>query len=67
MKALKRSKELVKGYFWEILVRMLVLGVLGGIISMVPVAGKLAAILFVMPFGIVYLYVLYEDVKRVKA
>ncbi len=66
-KALSRSKELVKGYWWPVLGRLLLLVVLAAIVSSISKLGFLVNSLFTMPYGLVYLYVLYQDLKRIKA
>ena len=64
--ALKRSKQLVKGIWWPILGRVIVLGILVLLISWIRFFGPIINIFFVSPFVIVFYYMLYEDVKRVK-
>lgn len=66
-KALGRSRELVKGYWWPVLGRLLLLGVIAVIITSVLKSGFLINSLFTMPFGILYVYAIYEDLKRLKS
>ncbi len=66
MSAIHRSRELTKGYWWPILGRLLLLGIMAMIISSISKFGFFINSLFTMPFGIVYLYVVYEDLKRIK-
>lgn len=61
-----RSKELVKGYGWAVLGRLLAFMFLAMIISFIPRVGEIINMLFVMPFGIFYMYCIYEDLKRIK-
>lgn len=64
--AMVRSKELVKGYWWVIFGRLLVIGILGAIVSQIPFLGYLINLLFMMPLTLIYMYLLYEDLKRIK-
>lgn len=68
--AIKRSKQLVKGNGWDVFLRFLVAGLIIGliswVISWVPVLGAIVAALFISPFGLIFGYLLYEDLKRVK-
>jgi len=66
-KALSRSKELTRGYFWPVLGRVSLFLMLIMIISSIDHSGYLINAFFTMPFGIIYTYVIYEDLKRVKA
>ncbi|MBX4201099.1 hypothetical protein KW786_03145 [Candidatus Parcubacteria bacterium] len=61
-----RSKELVKGYWWPVVGRLLVFGVLAMLISFIPRVGQFINMLFVVPFGIFYMYAIYEDLKKIK-
>jgi hypothetical protein len=67
LKALKYSQELTRGYWWAILGRVLILFVISMMVSSVTRLGFLLNSLFVMPFGLAYFYVIYEDLKRIKA
>ncbi|OGZ64115.1 MAG: hypothetical protein A3A98_04000 [Candidatus Staskawiczbacteria bacterium RIFCSPLOWO2_01_FULL_40_39] len=70
MEALKRSKELVAGNWWAVFNRFLALGIILLIIAVVtgwaPLIGSLVNLFFIMPFSLIYGYLLYEDLKRVK-
>ncbi len=66
MQALSRSRELVKGYWWPVFGRMALLALIGILVSSISKIGSLLNFLFTMPFGIMYLYAVYEDLKRVK-
>jgi len=67
MEALKKSKELVKGYWWPVFGRLFLFGFLGALISSVPVIGDLVNIFLMMPLGVIYAYFIYENLKTVKA
>ena len=55
--ALRRSKELVKGYWWPVFGRFLVFTVIAALISQIRGLGPIINVFFVAPFGIVYLKV----------
>jgi hypothetical protein len=61
------SRQLVKSYAWPVFGRIVLFGVLSILVSMIPRVGRFIDLLFVAPFGIFYLYCIYEDLKRVKA
>lgn len=66
--ALKRSKQLVKGNWWNVFVRLLVMGLIigfiGGVLgSILPFVGAVLTALFVSPFAYIFGYLLYEDLK----
>jgi len=66
--AMKRSKELVEGHWWDVLGRFafiaLVSFVAGSVLGLVPVVGQLAASLLLPSFLVVYSYLLYKDLKE---
>ena len=64
--ALKKSKQLVRGYFWPVFGRMIVLGIVVSLISWIKFFGPIINIFFTAPFAIVFEYMLFEDLKRVK-
>lgn len=70
MKALSRSKQLVRGYWWSVLWRFIVvfLIVMVAIIlfSFIPIVGNIVS-LVASPFTVVFGYLLYEDLKKLKA
>ncbi len=67
-KALSRSKELVKGHWWSVFGRVILLLIIYMILSTIlrSWAPVLLSILFT-PFSAIYCYVIYEDLKKVKA
>lgn len=69
MAVLKRSKELVTGYFWPVLGRIVMLGLLIGIISAlfnnVPFL-SVALNLVTAPFATAYVYYVYKDLVAIK-
>ncbi|MSU54892.1 MAG: hypothetical protein EXS48_03640 [Candidatus Staskawiczbacteria bacterium] len=67
MQALYKSKDLVKGYWWPVFGRLFLFGLLGALISSVPVIGDLVNIFVTMPLGVIYAYFIYENLKTVKS
>lgn len=65
-RALEHSRELVRGYWWPILGRLAPLAVAPMLVSLVTTLDFLINSLVVMPFSLVYLYILYNDLKRAK-
>ena len=66
-KALSRSKELVKGRTFAVFGRLLLFIILAILVSSISRLGFLINSLFVMPFGIAYMYTMYEDLKMIKS
>ena len=64
--AMARSKELVKGYWWPVFGRFLLIGLFAGIVSAIPLLGKMIVFFFVVPYSMIYAYLIYEDLKRIK-
>ena len=66
--ALKTSKKLVEGHWWDVLGRFAFLAlvglVVGAILGSVPIIGQLATALLVPPFSVTFSIMLYEDLKR---
>ena len=67
-KALSKSKELVKGKWWAIFSRMVVLTIIAFLISFiagfVPVIGSFLGSVLIAPFSIIYIYLIYKDLKQ---
>ena len=66
MQALSRSRQLVKGYWWQVVGRLLLLVLIAMVVSSISKLGFLINSLFTVPFAIIYIYAIYEDLKRVK-
>lgn len=64
--AMAESKRLAKGYWWAIFGRFFVIGIFAGVISYIPLLGSLVNLFFTMPFVVIYSYLLYEDLKKIK-
>ncbi|MFA4880369.1 MAG: hypothetical protein WC650_01975 [Candidatus Doudnabacteria bacterium] len=71
--ALKRSRALVKGYFWPLAFRVFILTlIIGGssvFCSLIPFFGSvlgMAISLFALPFMYIYLYLIYKNLLELK-
>ena len=64
--AAQESKKLVQGYWWAVFGRFLLLGLVSMIISFIPMIGSLLNIFFMVPFTVIYVYFIYEDLKMIK-
>ncbi len=69
MKALLRSKQLVKGYWWKVFWRFLVLGfivfLVAFITGFIPFIRNIIYI-FITPFSITFSFLIYENLKQLK-
>lgn len=69
MDALLKSRAYVSGYFWGVLLRLLVLWVTAFLVSLVlgviPILGGLAQLLL-FPFTLLYPYLIFADIKRAR-
>jgi len=64
--ALKYSKSLVKGNFWPVLGRIALLVAMAMILSSISSVGFMINLFFTAPFAMIYVYLMYEDLKRLK-
>ena len=62
--ALSRSRELVRGRWWPIVGRLLLLGLAGFLIGLVPIVGWVLS-LALPPFQILYVSLIYRDLKGI--
>lgn len=69
MDALSQSKQLVKGSWWSVFWRFLVISVIVGIISIIvsfiPFGAKIFT-LFSVPFTVTFTFLLYKELKQLK-
>jgi hypothetical protein len=65
MDALLKSKEYVKGYGFDVFLRLFVIWLISAVIGMIPFIGSILSILF-MPFMMIFTYLIYEDLRSVK-
>ena len=70
MEALKRSRALVAGNWWGVGYRFLCVGALFfmmlAVTSWIPFASDALNIFFCMPFGVIFGYLLYDNVKNAR-
>lgn len=64
LQALKNSKNLVKGNWWSIFVRFAIIMLISILISGAKGLGPIINTFFVAPFSLVYIYVIYRDLKK---
>ncbi len=69
MNALFRSKQLIKGFWWQVFWRFLVLNIIifliGLIVGFIPFVGRFI-ILFTVPFSMIFGFLIYENLKKLK-
>jgi|SRR3989344_1343186 len=65
--ALVASRNLVKGHWWPVFFRLLLIGLLPLVISWIPFAGGIINLFFTMPFSLIYFYLIYENLKAIKS
>jgi len=68
--ALSESRELVRGYWWPVFGRLILITLiaigLSAALGFIPFVGKLIVQLLVIPFILVFYFILYEDLKRLR-
>lgn len=69
MASLCKSREYVRGYFWNVLLRLVVLWVIAFLLTLVlgwiPLVGNIVS-LIILPYTLIYQYLLYCDLRAVK-
>ena len=69
-KALSRSKELVKGYWWPTAKRVFALMIITILFSLgsqfIPYLGQFAYMILFAPFSVIYSYLIYQNLKEIK-
>jgi hypothetical protein len=65
MNALLKSKEYVKGYWFDVFGRLFIIWLVSVGISLIPLIGAVLSILFV-PFEMIFVYFIYTDLKSIK-
>ena len=67
VKALISSKQLIKGRWWKIFWRILIIYIIvllvGLIFRFIPYFGTIITFLVFIPLNIIYMFVLHEDLK----
>ena len=65
MDALLKSREYVRGYFWDIFLRLFIIWLVSAGIGAIPFIGSILSIIL-MPFVMIFVFLVYEDIKTVK-
>ncbi|XOA43073.1 MAG: hypothetical protein ACKKMO_01195 [Candidatus Nealsonbacteria bacterium] len=69
-KALSRSRQLVKGYWWPTAKRVYTIMIITIPLSMgaqfIPYLGQFAFMILFIPFSIIYNYLIYQNLKEIK-
>jgi hypothetical protein len=65
MNALLKSKEYVRGKWFDVFLRLFVIWIMSGCVGMVPVIGPIVSLLF-FPFVMIFIYLVYQDLKEIK-
>jgi hypothetical protein len=63
--ALALSRAYVRGRFWDVFLRLFAVWIAAALVGAVPFVGPLLSLVF-MPYPMLYTYILYEDVRRVR-
>ncbi|OGZ66043.1 MAG: hypothetical protein A3D34_02580 [Candidatus Staskawiczbacteria bacterium RIFCSPHIGHO2_02_FULL_33_16] len=66
-KALLQSKELVKGYWWPVFLRFLLICIFSALVSLIPFFGDILNFLLINPLCVIFGYFIYEDLKTIKS
>lgn len=64
--ALAKSREYVRGYWWEIFGRIVLLLIVIFILSTIPVLGMIITFFFATPFAMVYIFMMYKNLKEIR-
>lgn len=65
MNALLKSKEYVKGYWFDVFLRIFLVWLISGVLGMIPFIGPVLSFVF-FPFIMIYTYLIYDDLKSMK-
>jgi hypothetical protein len=65
MNALLKSKEYVRGRWFDVFLRLLVIWLIAGGIGMVPFLGPILSLLF-FPVTMIFIYLVYQDLRALK-
>lgn len=65
MRALLKSKQFVKGYGFDVFVRLSVIWLVSTALGIIPFVGPILSLLFV-PFFMIFTYLIYSDLKTLK-
>lgn len=65
MDALIKSKEYVRGRWFDVFLRLVIISVIAVLLGAIPFIGPVLSILFI-PFVMLFTYLVYEDLKGIK-
>jgi hypothetical protein len=65
MNTLLKSKEYVKGYWFDVFLRMFIIWIISVVIGSIPFIGWLLSFIFT-PFAMIFTYLVYEDLRTIK-
>jgi predicted Zn finger-like uncharacterized protein len=65
MDALLMSRAYVRGHSWGVFGRMLLIGMLGSLVSAIPIVGLVAS-LFLGPYTLIFYHEIFRDLREIK-
>jgi hypothetical protein len=65
MDSLLKSKEYVKGYWFDVFLRLFLVWVISVVVGMIPFIGWIASLVF-FPFLMIFTFLIYDDLKKMK-
>lgn len=65
MSALLKSKEYVRGRWFDVFLRLFIIAIISNVIGILPFIGPLLSIIFI-PFGAIFTYLVYSDLRDIK-
>ncbi|MEW6570666.1 MAG: hypothetical protein AB1390_05770 [Nitrospirota bacterium] len=66
MNALLKSKEYVRGFWFDVFLRLFLIWLISLVIGFIPVAGPILSIFFI-PFMMVFSFLVYQDLRILKS
>jgi hypothetical protein len=65
MDALLASRESVRGYWFDVFARLIIIWLFSVVIGWVPIVGAILSLLAI-PFTMIYTWLVYEDLRKIK-
>lgn len=65
MNALLKSKEYVRGHWFDVFLRLFIIGIISNVIGILPLIGPILTVVF-MPFGAIFHYMIYSDLRALR-
>ncbi len=65
MDALLASREYVRGYWFDVFARLIIIWLFSVVVGWVPIVGAVLSLL-VIPFTLIYTWLIYEDLREIK-